>query len=701
MATDNLVIQISGDISKFQDALKNAQRQTEGFESALASAAKISGAAFAALAGIIGTSIHAYDEQEQAELRLAAVLKSTAGAAGLSAKEVLDLSSKLQGLTTYGDEAILSGQNILLTFTKIGKDIFPRATAAMLDMSSALGQDLSTSAMMLGKVMNNPTEAIDRLSRTIGLKFTPYQKATAEAMQRTGDIAGAQAIILGELEKKFGGSAQAAAHGTGQFLQIKNAMGEVYEEIGKKLLPKVLSMTGGFKDFFMSLSKNEAFLDTASKILLVGAAISGAVVSITLLLGAFLKIRSTLIATKLVIEGMTFSIRGLLGATGIGLLIVILSDLALNWDTRFKQITAIFNGFANNITQVGTGLATFLKGVFSLDMAKVKEGLAQVKEAFSKGFTEIKTDLGKIEPVDSHLAPDPNETKAKFEANRAVSEEEWSKDKEIIKARQELEKEELALKRQQELESDQAYKDLKLEQDTLNNTKAQKEIEKQKKTELQTQRDLENEKLKRQVEANNQYLRNQQQFGTAYAEISKITSSEIFQGTKQAASDLAQLQQSENSKLKAIGKAAAVTDIIMNGILAAQRVFTGLSTIPIIGPVLGGIGAAAAIAGSLERANKVRSMAQGGLVTGGIPGIDSVPLLAQRGELVVPTQNYEEVINAVRASRQAERAATSSTNNNSDNSGSVMEVVIQVKDDFMEVIEKNILKRRAIGIGNL
>lgn len=707
MATDNLVIQISGDISKFQDALKNAEKQTEGLDKALSSTAKVSGAAFAALTAIIGTSIASYAEQDRVEQKLNATLANTGRISGVTAEQVGELTEKYNRLTTYQDEAIMSAQTVLASFSKISSKAFPEATRATLDLATGLGIDLSSAAEVVGRALQNPAESVDKFGKAIGVKFTPYQKEMIEVMQKSGDVAGAQGVLLKALEGKYNGLAEATTKGTGEFTQIKKAMDDVYKAIGQELTPVVLKLTSGFKDFFIALAKNKEFIEMASRVLLVGGALSGVVVGLTGAALAFLKIREVMIATNVVIKSMSLSFKGLIGATGIGLLVIILTDLALNWDVRFKQMSAIFNAFTKNITDVGSGLATFLRGVFNLDMAQVKQGLNQVKEAFSNGFGEIKADLKKIkeedEALQSALAPDPAATQAAFDSNRQVAEVEWSKDLEIKKAREELNKEALAIQRQEELESDQAYRDIKLEQDAINNLKEQKQIEGQKKTSLQIQRELENEKLKKQVEANNTYLKNQQQFGTAYAEIYAATSSEIFQGTKQAASDLAQLQQSENSKLKAIGKAAAVTDIIMNGILAAQRIFTGLSTIPIIGPVLGGIGAAAAIAGSLERANKVRAMAQGGIVTGGIPGIDSVPLLAQRGEIVAPVQNFNEVIGSVRAKREAERLNGGPINNidNGNEGGSIMEVVIQVKDDFMEVIEKNILKRRAIGIGNL
>ncbi len=50
----------------------------------------------------------------------------------------------------------------------------------------------------------------------------------------------------------------------------------------------------------------------------------------------------------------------------------------------------------------------------------------------------------------------------------------------------------------------------------------------------------------------------------------------------------------------------------------------------------------------------------GALLQGGIPGIDSIPFFGQRGELVVPDQNFDEVINAVAAQREAQAPAVSS-----------------------------------------
>src|SRR3989304_2067675 len=190
-----------------------------------------------ALAGGLAYSIKQAMDAQKIQAQLAAVLKSTGGAAGVTADMANDLANSLSGVTTFEDDAILSGENMLLTFTNIGKDVFPAATQAMLDMSTATGQDLVSSSVQLGKALNDPIAGISALSR-VGVTFTEDQKKMIEGMVEAGDVAGAQTVILEELSKEFGGSAKAAGETFGgQLTIVKNSLGNVAEEIGGALLP--------------------------------------------------------------------------------------------------------------------------------------------------------------------------------------------------------------------------------------------------------------------------------------------------------------------------------------------------------------------------------------------------------------------------------------------------------------------------------
>lgn len=170
----------------------------------------------------------------------AQVIQSTGGAAGISAKQVEDLATKLSNLTGIDDETIQSTENLLLTFTNIkdlggDKNIFSRATGLVQDMSVAFKQDGSASAVQLGKALQDPIKGVTALQR-VGVTFTADQKKVIKALVDTGDVAGAQKIILDELAKEVGGSAAAQADPLQKLgVQWKN----IEETIGLAVLPIV------------------------------------------------------------------------------------------------------------------------------------------------------------------------------------------------------------------------------------------------------------------------------------------------------------------------------------------------------------------------------------------------------------------------------------------------------------------------------
>lgn len=132
----------------------------------------ISGAAFGALSLVLGKSISEAKEAQMVNAQLDAVLKSTGGAVGLTAAQISNYASELQKTTGIADDVIGTGQNMLLTFTNIGKDVFPKATETMLDMATAMNggmtpsaEQLKGQAIQLGKALNDPVEGISALTR--------------------------------------------------------------------------------------------------------------------------------------------------------------------------------------------------------------------------------------------------------------------------------------------------------------------------------------------------------------------------------------------------------------------------------------------------------------------------------------------------------------------------------------------------------
>lgn len=143
------------------------------------------------------------------------------------------------------------------------------------------------------------------------------------------------------------------------------------------------------------------------------------------------------------------------------------------------------------------------------------------------------------------------------------------------------------------------------------------------------------EREKDRVKEYNQRLKDEVEFGATIASIKEIQRSTEFQGTKNAASALAVLINSENDNLAAIGKAATIVQIGISTAESAMKAYAGLSWIPVVGFGLGILAAGAITAYGAEQVNNVRKMADGGIVPGTGNG-DTVPALLTPGELVVP-----------------------------------------------------------------
>jgi hypothetical protein len=199
---------------------------------------------FQALSSAVAGGISDARDAAQVFAQTQAVIASTGGAAGFTAEQIADMAGSLSaasGASLFGDDDIQRGQNMLLTFTNI-KETLPDATQTMLDMAQALGTDAGGAAVQLGKALNDPIAGISALSR-VGVTFTEEQKAQIATMVEAGDVAGAQTVILAELNKEFGGSAQAAATANGGWAQLNDQMGELVEGIGARLLPALNGVT--------------------------------------------------------------------------------------------------------------------------------------------------------------------------------------------------------------------------------------------------------------------------------------------------------------------------------------------------------------------------------------------------------------------------------------------------------------------------
>lgn len=271
-----LVVAITADTKGLQTGLAQAEGQTAKTSGVMSSFGAVgtlalTGAAVAAVKFGVD-SVKAFSDAQAIMAQTENVIRSTGGAANVTVGDVTDLATHWQNLSGVQDDAIQSSENLLLTFRDVhnevgaGNDIFNQATGAILDMSTALNRgaipsadQLKSSTIQLGKALNDPITGMTALKR-VGVSFNESQIATIKSLQESGDLMGAQRVILGELKKEFGGAAKAAGDTfAGQVAKLQANLNNLQEEIGSVIVPRL----GLLADVFNDIAQKQ--LPTASQ----------------------------------------------------------------------------------------------------------------------------------------------------------------------------------------------------------------------------------------------------------------------------------------------------------------------------------------------------------------------------------------------------------------------------------------------------
>ena len=119
---------------------------------------------------------------------------------------------------------------------------------------------------------------------------------------------------------------------------------------------------------------------------------------------------------------------------------------------------------------------------------------------------------------------------------------------------------------------------------------------------------------------------------------------------------LSVLMESNSRKMFEVGKAAAIGSTVIETITGAQRAFTAMAGIPYVGPILGALAAAAAIAAGMARVQQIKSQSfkgggsvsagggGGGFGGGGAPSVPDVPQLAAPANDIAPSRELNVTI---------------------------------------------------------
>lgn len=404
-------IRVSGDASGLKKDFQGAERSSIASIKRLA--LKIAGAFAVIGVGALGIrqvfrriseGIALAERQIQAEQRVAAVVRSTGQAAGFTAKELIKQASALQAVTTVGDEKILELQATMLSFRKVTGDVFEQAIELSLDLAAVMGTDAKSSALQLGKALEDPIRGVTALGRA-GVTFTQVQRDQIKVLSETNQLYAAQVLIIQEVQSQVAGVARELAKtDAGRLAQARNILGDVKEELGTAFIPIATALTKlqiGLARAFTIVGKEAAIvikrvieiitsirkLESVQKALSRGAVrfrqawelVKRTVVStVQALLKVFLKVFNK-------ISGLNVAIKDLPGLIGeaFALMVDIISRFVLasarlfeilvtNWDgiwgtikdvfiTSFLIISDVAKDFWDNFTEISKAAFATLK----------------------------------------------------------------------------------------------------------------------------------------------------------------------------------------------------------------------------------------------------------------------------------------------------------------------------------------------------
>lgn len=247
----------------------------------------------------------AYSVQEQAEARLAQVMRNTMSASDAEIESIKALCSAQQELGVIGDEVQLSGAQELGTYLE-KKSSLERLIPVMNDMLAqqygvnATEEEAVTIATMLGKVMEGQTSALSRY----GYSFDAVQ----EQILKFGTEEQRAAVLASVVSASVGGmNATLAQTDAGKARQTANTIGDIKEEVGR--------CVARMEPLLASLGDLGNSVNGAMRVINGFRGISSAIQAT----------RASMTLCQAAAAGLRVAIRGLLVASGVGIAITALT----------------------------------------------------------------------------------------------------------------------------------------------------------------------------------------------------------------------------------------------------------------------------------------------------------------------------------------------------------------------------------------
>ena len=207
-------------------ATGNIQRMGIAFRTTLGPVVAIYGAL-----NFLNKSLQVAGERQVNVAKLTNGLKNLGGTQA-DLEGLVDAADRLGKSTLFDQEDFTQGFALLTSFQRIGVNSYERVSKAAADLATITGQDLKAAQIQLAKALEDPAKRVTDLARS-GTVFTDQQKEQIKVLQESGKLFEAQNLILQEIEKQYGGAAEAA--GSAGLAGALDTLGEVTRDFQEQL----------------------------------------------------------------------------------------------------------------------------------------------------------------------------------------------------------------------------------------------------------------------------------------------------------------------------------------------------------------------------------------------------------------------------------------------------------------------------------
>jgi hypothetical protein len=180
------------------------------------------------LIGSVGTGLEELATLEDAATSVTGAIGQVGKGWTTTADDIIAAANRIESETdaAFDDKLIVAATETLIRYGKVSEKNLVPAMEVMTDLAARTG-DVDSAATLLAKALADPAKAAGKLARQ-GIVLTKAQQDQIKAMVEAGDTAGAQTLLLQELEKTTKGAAAASA---GPYRDALNKLGDAGEDL--------------------------------------------------------------------------------------------------------------------------------------------------------------------------------------------------------------------------------------------------------------------------------------------------------------------------------------------------------------------------------------------------------------------------------------------------------------------------------------